>query len=401
MSDGGPTYAQDIVDTVREPLLILDAGLRVRSANRAFYRKFRVTPADTEGQLVYRLGNGQWDSPALRTLLEEVIPKSEAFDGFELAHNFPGIGPRVMLLNARRLQPGPHAGFLLLAMEDVTEARRAGAVVAEAHRRMSRDLRAAAQVQAAYLPVHLPDVAGAAFAWAYRPCDELGGDGLNIIRLGPARVGLYVLDASGHGVAAALLSVSMSRVLSPPPVPPVILGRAAQAECPAEVTPPAEVADRLNRLFPFDQATHQFATLMYGILDVQAGEFRYASAGHPGPVHVPTGRPASVLANPGYPIGLAEEAYSEHTVRLAAGDRLYLYSDGVPDAMSPAGEPFADARLLAAVDRGRAVPLAAAVAALQTEVEHWCGSKGPQDDLSIVATELSVARRDRSGPTER
>ncbi len=119
------TYAQNIVDTVREPLLILDATLRVRSANRAFYQTFHVSPAETEGRLIYELGNGQWDIPDLRTLLEDIVPKSSVFDDFELEHTFPAIGRRVMLLNARKLQAGHHGELLVLAMEDVTARKRA------------------------------------------------------------------------------------------------------------------------------------------------------------------------------------------------------------------------------------------------------------------------------------
>jgi PAS domain S-box-containing protein len=118
-------YAQNIVDTVREPLLILDATLRVRSANRAFYQTFHVSPAETEGRLIYELGNGQWDIPDLRTLLEDIVPKSSVFDDFELDHTFPVIGRRVMLLNARKLEAGHHGELLVLAMEDVTARKRA------------------------------------------------------------------------------------------------------------------------------------------------------------------------------------------------------------------------------------------------------------------------------------
>jgi serine phosphatase RsbU (regulator of sigma subunit) len=82
------------------------------------------------------------------------------------------------------------------------------------------------------------------------------------------------------------------------------------------------------------------------------------------------------------------------SAHLAAGDRLYLYSDGVPEAMNPAGEQYGEARLLAAVDRGRSLPLAAAVAALQAGVEQWCGAAGRHDDMSIVAAETSAAGRD-------
>ena len=118
-------YAQNIVDTVREPLLILDATLRVRSANRAFYQTFHVSPAETERRLIYELGNGQWDIPDLRTLLEDIVPKSSVFDDFELEHTFPDIGRRVILLNARKLQAGQHGELLVLAMEDVTARRQA------------------------------------------------------------------------------------------------------------------------------------------------------------------------------------------------------------------------------------------------------------------------------------
>ena len=118
-------YAQNIVDTVREPLLILYASLRVRSATRAFYQTFQVTSAETEGRLIYELGNGQWDIPDLRTLLEDIVPKSSVFDDFELEHTFPLIGRRVMLLNARKLQAGQHGELLVLAMEDVTARKQA------------------------------------------------------------------------------------------------------------------------------------------------------------------------------------------------------------------------------------------------------------------------------------
>src|SRR6188474_3936376 len=119
------SYAMDIVDTVREPLLILDTALRVQFANRAFYQTFHVSAEETEDRLIYELGNGQWDIPDLRTLLKDVVPKSSVFNDFELEHTFPVIGRRVMLLNARKLQAGQHGELLVLAMGDVTEGKQA------------------------------------------------------------------------------------------------------------------------------------------------------------------------------------------------------------------------------------------------------------------------------------
>jgi PAS domain-containing protein len=98
----GRTLAQALVDTVRESLLVLDGDLRVVSASRSFYATFKTTPAETQGRLVYDLGSGEWNNPALRELLERIIPEHGVMDHFEVEQDFPTIGPRTMLLNARR-----------------------------------------------------------------------------------------------------------------------------------------------------------------------------------------------------------------------------------------------------------------------------------------------------------
>ncbi len=119
-------YANAIVGTVREPLLVLDQGLRVERASPAFYENFRVSPDETEGRLLFELGDGQWDIPALRTALEEVLPKDRSVDDFEVEHDFPGMGRRTIVLNARRLQQEDGRDErILLAMEDKTAVKRA------------------------------------------------------------------------------------------------------------------------------------------------------------------------------------------------------------------------------------------------------------------------------------
>ena len=96
-------YYEDIVETIREPLLVLDSDLMVLSANRCFYDTFKVTPKKAIGRLIYDLGNRQWDIPQLRTLLEEILPKEKKFNNYEVEHVFPNIGHKIMLLNARRI----------------------------------------------------------------------------------------------------------------------------------------------------------------------------------------------------------------------------------------------------------------------------------------------------------
>lgn len=120
-------YIKTVVDVVREPILILDKDLLVMAANESFYRLFQVEAKETEGKIVYELGNGQWDIPALRKLLEEILPGSTFFKGFEVTHEFPAIGRKAMILNARQIHfkedttAEQFPPIILLAMEDITE----------------------------------------------------------------------------------------------------------------------------------------------------------------------------------------------------------------------------------------------------------------------------------------
>jgi PAS domain S-box-containing protein len=130
MAQQAQAYLQSIVDTVWEPLVVLDADLRVVSANRSFYETFQVDPELTGGQLLYELGNGQWNLPELRRLLEEIVPHNTVLDDFSVEHTFPRIGRKTMLLNARKLySPANNTALLLLAIEDITERTRAANAV--------------------------------------------------------------------------------------------------------------------------------------------------------------------------------------------------------------------------------------------------------------------------------
>lgn len=130
-------YAEAVIATVREPLLVLDATLRVRTANAAFYRTFQVQPADVEGRLVFDLGDRQWNIPALRTLLEEVLPRENAFEDFEVQCSFPRVGHKTMLLNARGLYRAGHSSAILLAIEDITKRKQAEAALRISEERLS------------------------------------------------------------------------------------------------------------------------------------------------------------------------------------------------------------------------------------------------------------------------
>jgi len=119
-------YAENIVSTMREPLLVLDSNLRIISANPSFYRVFSTTSDETQGKLIYEVGNGEWNIPALRDLLENILPKNTSFENYEVDHEFTNLGRRIMLLNARRIHDeGSQTQKILLAIDDVTERKQA------------------------------------------------------------------------------------------------------------------------------------------------------------------------------------------------------------------------------------------------------------------------------------
>ncbi|MEX2306116.1 MAG: ATP-binding protein [Pirellulales bacterium] len=129
-------YADDIIATLREPFVVLDSALRVKTANRSFYDSFHVLKEETENRLVYDLGNGQWDIPGLRKLLDEVLTRNQSVHDFEVEHCFPTLGRKTMLLNARPFPPdSKHPELILLAVEDVSDVRAHAEELAAASRR--------------------------------------------------------------------------------------------------------------------------------------------------------------------------------------------------------------------------------------------------------------------------
>jgi phosphoserine phosphatase RsbU/P len=281
---------------------------------------------------------------------------------------------------------------------DVTEEKLAKDALLEANERleaanraMKRDLVAAAEVQRSLLPAEMPHVRGLRFSYRFRPCGDVGGDCLNVLPLDARHLGVYVLDVSGHGVAAALLSVTLSHMLSAEP------GRSfLYQSCPGDasqncIATPVQVITRLNRHFAKAPGVAQFFTMVYGILDRETAGFRYVSAGHMSPIHFRHGVAQQIPEAGGIPIGLLPEAtYGEQHMTLSTGDRFYLCTDGVLEAENPAEEQFGIERVLEVLTRKRDLRLEETLSSLLQCIDEWTTPAGPADDVSLLAVERTA-----------
>ncbi|MEZ5352960.1 MAG: SpoIIE family protein phosphatase [Bryobacteraceae bacterium] len=278
---------------------------------------------------------------------------------------------------------------------DVTEEKQAKDALLDANQRleiasraMKRDLQAAAELQRSLLPVELPKSPEMRFAYRFSPCSDVGGDALNVVPLDDRHLGIYILDVSGHGVAAALLSVTLTHMLSVAPDRSFLYQRAAGNKSKFAVTSPSKVISRLNAHFVSNAEAARFFTMVYGILDKVTGEFRYTAAGHLGPIHVPAISAPRVGETGGIPVGLlAATKYEEHILTLSRGDRLYLCTDGITEAENGEEEEFGVERLLVSLEHSRNSTLGDSLSTVLEHVENWSASVGSTDDASLLAVE--------------
>ena len=262
------------------------------------------------------------------------------------------------------------------------------AEISRANAHMVRDLEAAAKVQRSLLPGDDVALPGTNVAWRYVPCQSLAGDFLNVFPLDDEHAGLFVVDVSGHGVPSSLMAVTVGRFLVPKVSDSSLLVRQG-ADGRIVVARPCEVATQLNRLFQADEFSGLYFTLMYGVLHLPTGKLDYVSAGHPAMLRVPAGGGTPEFHGAeGFPVAFVPGIeYEQKTLQLAPGDRLYLYSDGVPEAMDPEKQPYGEQAMADRIAAARSQPLEASVTGLLEAVEKWCAPVGPLDDITILGLE--------------
>ena len=216
----------------------------------------------------------------------------------------------------------------------------------------------------------------------------MAGDFLNYFALDERHIAVYVVDVSGHGVASSLLAVTIGRLLTPQLSASSLLLKEGEAG-EILVVPPAEVANELNRRFPMEQQNGLFFTMLYGVLDLETLEFCFVSAGHDPVVHISENGMPKLIEGEGMGIGWVEDLeYTNQTIPLEPGDRVYLYSDGIPEAMDQDLNQFGMQQMLEVLELGKSQPFEASVSLVLQSVKRWSAKNGPKDDISILGLEI-------------
>jgi phosphoserine phosphatase RsbU/P len=257
-----------------------------------------------------------------------------------------------------------------------------------AYQLIEKDLKAAAWMQQRLLPPPSPQALGVKCEWQLQPSSYIAGDIFNFFAVDEHQVGFYLLDVSGHGVPAAMLSVTLSMVLTPDATHGSPLKRYDGSTGAFDAVSPADAIVELNRRF--QSKDDQYFTMIYGLLDTRSLVLRMAQAGHPSPILIRPGKELRILGDGGMPVGLWPEIeFDFFEVQMDRGDRLLLYSDGVTECASRTGEAFGEERLMEYLKRVADSPLDAIPAGLHKEISAWRGTADPGDDVSLLAIEMA------------
>lgn len=260
---------------------------------------------------------------------------------------------------------------------DLTEIKRAEQKLRDMNTRMQNELLSAAAVQRSLLPVANLKSDRFESAWFYNPCEEVGGDSLNVFQIDENRVGLYVLDVTGHGVSAALLSVTATHLLA----------GFIKDQC------PHKLVAAMNRHFSKEGYKDHSLTMVYGVVDLRDGSFVYTSAGHLGPIRIARDGRVEQFGGHGPPIGMLGDAeYGQDRIELKKGDRLFLISDGVYEVRNSKKMEFGVEGVYAYLKEKDffRLPLDYAVNELARKAYQWSIPEKPDDDISIVGFEAKI-----------
>jgi phosphoserine phosphatase RsbU/P len=249
---------------------------------------------------------------------------------------------------------------------------------------IERDLEAAASMQAALLPKKTEFHESIRLDWLLIPSLYLAGDMLNYFLVDGNKLVFYHLDVAGHGIPAALLSVTLNRLLMPIPGSPI--AKTGATGVPETLNSPQDVVSELNDRFQSTDDT--YFTMVYGVLDTDSRALTFCQAGHPGPLLLSPDGELRRLGEGGFPVGMMPEMkYDQNHITLPAGDKLILYSDGIPECINQSGHRYTEENLFAVLKRCARSSVGDLVEAVRADIMNWHGESELSDDVSLLVME--------------
>lgn len=250
---------------------------------------------------------------------------------------------------------------------------------------LKNDLQAAAEIQKVLLPNRLPDIPTLNFSWFFEPCQRVGGDIFNVIKLDENHVGIYIIDVCGHGVPAAMITSLVFQYLSPS-------GgnvRDKKSGSSDRLISPAELIKGIDKEFPFERFNRYF-TMIYMILNFNTGHFTYCCAGHPPIFKLNAANDVELYGKGGAFIGMCDMGprLEQGQGQLLSGERLFFYTDGIVEHENRVDQPFGQKRLIEVIQSTQAAPLEQAVKGVIQKVRTFADNKTPIDDFSLLGVEL-------------
>jgi len=245
------------------------------------------------------------------------------------------------------------------------------------------DLDAAAKIQDSLLPHGIKSAGHLDIDWCLEPCEQLAGDIFNVVELSEDVTGIYLLDVSGHGVASALLSVSLSRLLSPYGEESFLMKQSGVGRIPVK---PSEVLKKLNARFQISESSgNQYFTIFYALYDQRTHELTYSIAGNPPMLISNTNRTLQEFQQEAFPIGFVPDAeYQDEKVLLQEGDLVCLFSDGVYEILNDQMEPFGIERIKTELKKCSGEGLEKIIPQLIHAAKSWNSMEPLRDDISIM-----------------
>jgi sigma-B regulation protein RsbU (phosphoserine phosphatase) len=268
----------------------------------------------------------------------------------------------------------------------------------EKQKRLDEDLAAAAEIQKSLLPPSVHSAENLEVAWKFKPCEHMGGDIFNLFQLDGDHWAIYVLDVSGHGVQAAMVTVSVSQFLQPNSGH-LFKRKPGKLSQTRKLRTPAEVLAALDREFPFERFNN-FFTIIYMIINARTGELRYSNAGHPHSILLRKDGKMELLQSGGPAIGIGdlpllrgqENRYAEGRPHLAPGDKLFIYTDGIVDFQNPEGEFYGTERFYQTLEALQGESVQGIVEKAIRSLMDFGNNAEPLDDITLLGLEFKKNR---------